>query len=114
MARMVPVGMDFWASRRSPDRLDPAMIPVGRRAVQIEARAIEERTHIGLGSLVPHWYHPGSCAIFWSLIPPSLPLGLNNYLLLRRQGGPLVLSLNLMPTHSQALASLPKLPLTCD
>lgn len=27
MARMVPVGMDFWASRRSPERLDPAMMP---------------------------------------------------------------------------------------
>lgn len=25
---MVPMGMDFWASARSPDRLDPAMIPV--------------------------------------------------------------------------------------
>ena len=29
MARMVPTGMDFWASRRSPDRLDPAMMPTG-------------------------------------------------------------------------------------
>lgn len=27
MAKMVPVGMDFWASLRSPERLDPAMIP---------------------------------------------------------------------------------------
>lgn len=27
MARMVPVGMDFWASRRSPERLEPAMMP---------------------------------------------------------------------------------------
>ena len=27
MARMVPVGIDFWASLRSPERLDPAMIP---------------------------------------------------------------------------------------
>lgn len=32
MARMVPVGIDFWASRRSPERLDPAMIPVERAA----------------------------------------------------------------------------------
>lgn len=30
MARMVPVGIDFWASRRSPERLEPAMIPVNR------------------------------------------------------------------------------------
>lgn len=28
MASMVPMGMDFWASRRSPERFDPAMIPV--------------------------------------------------------------------------------------
>lgn len=27
MAAMVPTGMDFWASRRSPERLEPAMIP---------------------------------------------------------------------------------------
>lgn len=28
IARMVPMGMDFWASRRSPERFEPAMIPV--------------------------------------------------------------------------------------
>lgn len=28
MAMIVPMGMDFCASRRSPDRFDPAMIPV--------------------------------------------------------------------------------------
>lgn len=27
MARMVPTGIDFWASLRSPDLFDPAMIP---------------------------------------------------------------------------------------
>lgn len=27
MAMMVPVGIDFWASLRSPDRFEPAMIP---------------------------------------------------------------------------------------
>jgi len=27
MAAMVPMGMDFEASRRSPERLEPAMIP---------------------------------------------------------------------------------------
>lgn len=27
MARMVPMGMERWASFRSPDRLEPAMIP---------------------------------------------------------------------------------------
>lgn len=29
MAAIVPMGIDFWASRRSPDRLEPAMIPEG-------------------------------------------------------------------------------------
>lgn len=29
IARMVPTGIDFWASRRSPERLEPAMIPEG-------------------------------------------------------------------------------------
>lgn len=28
IAAIVPIGIDFWASRRSPDRLEPAMIPV--------------------------------------------------------------------------------------
>ncbi len=27
MAMMVPIGMDFWASARSPERLEPAIIP---------------------------------------------------------------------------------------
>lgn len=35
MARMVPMGMDFWASLRSPDRLEPAMIPGVRRKPHI-------------------------------------------------------------------------------
>jgi hypothetical protein len=60
MARIVPVGIDFWASRRSPDRFEPAMIPVGRRAVQIVARATEERTHIGVGGPVPSPCHDDS------------------------------------------------------
>lgn len=35
MARMVPVGMDFWASLRSPERLDPAMIPAEQTGVTV-------------------------------------------------------------------------------
>lgn len=31
MARMVPMGMDFWASRKSPERFEPAMMPGGER-----------------------------------------------------------------------------------
>ncbi len=27
MAARVPIGIDFWASLRSPDRLEPAIIP---------------------------------------------------------------------------------------
>lgn len=27
MARMVPTGIDFWASRRSPERFEPAIMP---------------------------------------------------------------------------------------
>lgn len=27
IARIVPMGMDFWASLKSPDRFEPAMIP---------------------------------------------------------------------------------------
>lgn len=34
MARMVPVGMDFCASRRSPERLEPAMMPGERGRCQ--------------------------------------------------------------------------------
>lgn len=31
MAARVPMGIDFWASLKSPDRFDPAMIPVRER-----------------------------------------------------------------------------------
>lgn len=41
MARMVPVGMDFWASLRSPERLDPAMIP----AEQTVTENLEDTAH---------------------------------------------------------------------
>lgn len=27
IAKMVPIGMDFWASLRSPDLLEPAIMP---------------------------------------------------------------------------------------
>lgn len=32
IANMVPIGMDLWASRRSPDRFEPAIIP-GRQQI---------------------------------------------------------------------------------
>lgn len=31
IARMVPMGIDFWASRKSPDRFEPAMMPKGEK-----------------------------------------------------------------------------------
>lgn len=34
MAKMVPVGIDFWASLRSPDRFEPAMIPLETEEVR--------------------------------------------------------------------------------
>lgn len=34
MARMVPTGMDFWASRRSPERFEPAIMPPKTRHPQ--------------------------------------------------------------------------------
>ena len=43
MAAMVPMGMDFWASRRSPERLEPAMIP--EQIVKKETRS-EIHTHV--------------------------------------------------------------------
>lgn len=71
MAKIVPVGIDFWASRRSPDRFEPAMIPVGRRAVQIVARATEEGTRIGVGGPVSASpCHADSWA--WAFEIPSL------------------------------------------
>lgn len=41
MARMVPVGIDFCASLRSPERLDPAMIPVGNTDRRRPSKASE-------------------------------------------------------------------------
>lgn len=32
MAARVPIGMDFWASFRSPDLLEPAMMPAATHA----------------------------------------------------------------------------------
>lgn len=44
MARMVPVGMDFWASLRSPERLDPAMIPAEQTGVSVTGNS-EDAAH---------------------------------------------------------------------
>lgn len=40
MAAMVPMGIDFWASRRSPERLEPAMIPEKIGEVQTLSRSL--------------------------------------------------------------------------
>lgn len=34
IAKIVPTGMDFWASRRSPDLLEPAMIPTNKKEIE--------------------------------------------------------------------------------
>lgn len=38
MAAIVPMGIDFWASRRSPERFEPAMIPENKNdgIIQLE------------------------------------------------------------------------------
>lgn len=36
MARMVPMGMERWASFRSPDRFEPAMIPVEKQETSLQ------------------------------------------------------------------------------
>lgn len=51
MARMVPMGMDLWASRRSPDLLEPAMIPGRTKANTAEGHSSEP---LGLGRLLNH------------------------------------------------------------
>lgn len=51
MAAMVPMGMDFWASRRSPERLEPAMIP--EQTVEMQKLSRSRRfTHIQTQSVL--------------------------------------------------------------
>lgn len=52
MARMVPVGMDFWASRRSPERLEPAMMP-GERGDGVRGSRASAHTR----PRYPHAWH---------------------------------------------------------
>lgn len=40
MARMVPMGMERWASFRSPDRFEPAMIPEEKKTKNIITKAV--------------------------------------------------------------------------
>lgn len=35
IAAIVPIGIDFWASRRSPDRLEPAMMPASGSQLEL-------------------------------------------------------------------------------
>lgn len=51
MARMVPMGMDLCASRRSPDLLEPAMIPGRTKANTAEGHSSEP---LSLGRLLNH------------------------------------------------------------
>lgn len=44
MARMVPMGMDFWASRKSPERLEPAMMPGGAAQGKLAIKRAKQQT----------------------------------------------------------------------
>lgn len=46
IARMVPIGMDFWASLRSPERFEPAMIPKGQHITENHIHQTEQ-VHTG-------------------------------------------------------------------
>lgn len=84
MARMVPVGMDFWASRRSPERLEPAMMPGERGDSAMVGRATgqaprEPQAWQGTGSVVcpgGKWAHSAAEQALPRLEQPSpLPRG---------------------------------------
>ena len=49
MAQIVPIGIDFWASAKSPDLLEPAMIP---RITQKKLSPSMTTDHVPLGSTV--------------------------------------------------------------
>ena len=49
MAHIVPIGIDFWASAKSPDLLEPAMIP---RITQKKLSCCMITDHVPLGSIV--------------------------------------------------------------
>jgi hypothetical protein len=51
MAHIVPIGIDFWASAKSPDLLEPAMIP---RITQKKLSPCMTTDHIPLSSTVVH------------------------------------------------------------
>jgi hypothetical protein len=49
MAHIVPIGIDFWASAKSPDLLEPAMIP---RITQEKLNPCMTTDQVPLGSTV--------------------------------------------------------------
>lgn len=48
MAMMVPMGIDFWASRKSPERLEPAMIPGGAVEKKLAIKQAKRNKEAGL------------------------------------------------------------------
>lgn len=48
MAMMVPMGIDFWASRKSPERLEPAMIPGGAAEKKLAIKQAKRNKEAGL------------------------------------------------------------------
>lgn len=59
MARMVPVGMDFCASLRSPDRFEPAMMPVEAEAGDGPQTHLGDAAHPALSGRVRGWWGVG-------------------------------------------------------
>jgi len=55
MAAMVPIGIDFWASFRSPDLFEPAIIPIYRQRMLVEPSVELYRYHLLLRGRISQW-----------------------------------------------------------
>lgn len=66
MAAIVPIGIDFWASRRSPDRLEPAMIPAS--GSQLEFAQFTNITKIAVSWVMKICFKRLKKWISWNLV----------------------------------------------
>ena len=71
VARMVPVGMDFWASFRSPDLLEPAIIPTYEC---IKVQKIKLTKHITCDRVEQDSYKHKEISVVFGLHLDALPL----------------------------------------
>lgn len=53
MARIVPIGMERWASFKSPERLEPAMIP---EQTQKNIKKLTSYGCVSICNVVPKWF----------------------------------------------------------